>query len=141
MCATRSTSTPACSTRSLRLNTLFGLTLSSLNAMMVTGTGGLALVLWTQGKVEVGTVAMALPLAWQIVNIAGWVAWQITVDLREHRRGAGRHDDDRPADRAHRPAGRAGRSRSRAARSASRTCASATAARDLARRRAERRLL
>jgi ATP-binding cassette, subfamily B, multidrug efflux pump len=35
-------------------------------------------VLWTQGKVEVGTVAMALPLAWQISNIAGWVAWQIT---------------------------------------------------------------
>ncbi len=64
--------------RSLRLNTLFGLSLSTLNAMMVTGTGGLALLLWTQGKVEVGTVAMALPLAWQIVNIAGWVAWQIT---------------------------------------------------------------
>jgi ATP-binding cassette, subfamily B, multidrug efflux pump len=64
--------------RSLRLNTVFGLTLSSLNAMMVTGTGALALLLWTQGKVEVGTVAMALPLAWQIVNIAGWVAWQIT---------------------------------------------------------------
>ena len=64
--------------RSLRLNTLFGLWLSSLNALLVTGTGGLALVLWTQGKVEVGTVAMALPLAWQISNIAGWVAWQIT---------------------------------------------------------------
>ena len=63
---------------SLRLNTLFSFCLSTLNAMMVTGTGGLALVLWTQGKVEVGTVAMALPLAWQIVNIAGWVAWQIT---------------------------------------------------------------
>src|SRR5499433_900960 len=64
--------------RSLRLNTLFGFCLSSLNAAMVTGTGALALVWWTQGKVEVGTVAMALPLAWQIVNIAGWVAWQIT---------------------------------------------------------------
>jgi ATP-binding cassette subfamily B multidrug efflux pump len=64
--------------RSLRLNTVFGLCLSTLNAAMVTGTGALALVLWSQGKVEVGTVAMALPLAWQIVNIAGWVAWQIT---------------------------------------------------------------
>jgi ATP-binding cassette, subfamily B, multidrug efflux pump len=64
--------------RSLRLNTLFGLSLSTLNALMVTGTGTLALVLWTQGKVEVGTVAMALPLAWQIINISGWVAWQIT---------------------------------------------------------------
>ena len=57
-------------------------------------------MLWTHGKVEVGTVAMALPLAWQIVNIAGWVALQVTDDLREHRRGAGGHDDHRPADRA-----------------------------------------
>jgi ATP-binding cassette subfamily B multidrug efflux pump len=64
--------------RSLRLNTLFAFCLSSLNAAMVTGTGALALVLWTRGKVEVGTVAMALPLAWQIVNIAGWVALQVT---------------------------------------------------------------
>ena len=63
---------------SLRLNTLFGLTLSSLNAMMVTGTAALAIYLWVIGKVEVGTVAMALPLTWQIVNISGWVAWQVT---------------------------------------------------------------
>ena len=63
---------------SLRLNTLFGLTLSSLNAMMVTGTAALAIYLWVIGAVEVGTVAMALPLTWQIVNISGWVAWQVT---------------------------------------------------------------
>lgn len=63
---------------SLRLNTLFGLTLSSLNALMVTSTAGLALWLWSRGHVEVGTVAMALPLTWQIVNISGWVAWQVT---------------------------------------------------------------
>jgi ATP-binding cassette subfamily B multidrug efflux pump len=63
---------------SLRLNTLFGLTLSSLNATMVTTTCALALFLWTRGEVAVGTVAMALPLAWQIVNISGWVAWQVT---------------------------------------------------------------
>src|SRR6266850_2214079 len=64
--------------RSLQLNTLFGLTLSSLNAMMVTGTAGLAVFLWTRGQVEVGTVAMALPMSWQIVSISGWVAWQVT---------------------------------------------------------------
>jgi ATP-binding cassette subfamily B multidrug efflux pump len=63
---------------SLRLNTLFGLTLSTLNAMMVTGTAGLALWLWTRAQVDVGTVAMTLPLCWQIVNISGWVAWQVT---------------------------------------------------------------
>jgi ATP-binding cassette subfamily B multidrug efflux pump len=64
--------------RSLRLNTLLSFCLSTLNAMLITGTGAMALFLWTRGKVEVGTVAMALPLAWQIVNIAGWVALQIT---------------------------------------------------------------
>jgi ATP-binding cassette subfamily B multidrug efflux pump len=64
--------------RSLRLNTLFSLCLSSLNAMLVTGTGGVAIFLWTRGAVDVGTVAMALPLAWQIVSVAGWVAYQIT---------------------------------------------------------------
>jgi ATP-binding cassette subfamily B multidrug efflux pump len=63
---------------SLRLNTLFGLSLSMVNALMVTSTGGLALMLWTRGQVAVGTVAMALPLAWQIINISGWVAWQVT---------------------------------------------------------------
>jgi ATP-binding cassette subfamily B multidrug efflux pump len=63
---------------SLRLNTLFGLTLSLLNALMVTSTGALALLLWTRGQIAVGTVAMALPLAWQIINISGWVAWQVT---------------------------------------------------------------
>jgi ATP-binding cassette subfamily B multidrug efflux pump len=64
--------------RSLRLNTLFGFSLSTLNAMLVTGTGGMAMLLWSQGRVEVGTVAMALPLAWQIVSVSGWVAYQVT---------------------------------------------------------------
>jgi ATP-binding cassette subfamily B multidrug efflux pump len=63
---------------SLRLNTLFSFCLSTLNAMLVVGTGGLAVWLWVQGKVEVGTVAMALPLSWQIISIAGWVAMRVT---------------------------------------------------------------
>jgi ATP-binding cassette subfamily B multidrug efflux pump len=63
---------------SLRLNTLFGLTLSTLNAMMVTSTGALALYLWSIGKIEVGAVAMALPMSWQILSMSGWVAWQVT---------------------------------------------------------------
>ena len=64
--------------RSLRLNTLFSFSLSTLNAMLVTGTGGLAVLLWSQGRVEVGTVAMALPLSWQIVSVSGWIAYQVT---------------------------------------------------------------
>jgi len=64
--------------RSLRLNTGLGFCLSTLNAMMVTSTAGLAMLLWSNGRVEVGTVAMAVPLTWQIVSAAGWVAYQIT---------------------------------------------------------------
>jgi ATP-binding cassette subfamily B multidrug efflux pump len=63
---------------SLRLNTLFSFCLSTLNAMLVASTGGMAIWLWVHGKVEVGTVAMALPLSWQIINIAGWVAMRVT---------------------------------------------------------------
>jgi ATP-binding cassette, subfamily B, multidrug efflux pump len=64
--------------RQLRLITLFGLTLTLLNASMVVGTGAMAVWLWTSGRIAVGTVAMALPLTWQIANIAGWVAQNVT---------------------------------------------------------------
>src|SRR5215813_9394048 len=63
---------------SLRLNTLFSFCLSTLNAMLVTGTATMAIWLWVHGKVEVGTVAMALPMSWQIISMAGWVAMRIT---------------------------------------------------------------
>ncbi len=62
----------------LRLTTLFTMTLAGLNAVMVVSTAGLAIGLWARGSVAVGTVAMALPLAWQIANIAGWVAQNVT---------------------------------------------------------------
>src|SRR6266852_2889488 len=63
---------------SLRLNTLFGFSLTTRNAMLVTGTGAIAITLWVHGKIEVGTVAMSLPLSWQIISIAGWVALRVT---------------------------------------------------------------
>jgi ATP-binding cassette subfamily B multidrug efflux pump len=45
---------------------------------MVVSTGAIAVWLWTRGSITVGTVAMALPLTWQIANIAGWVAQNVT---------------------------------------------------------------
>jgi ATP-binding cassette, subfamily B, multidrug efflux pump len=62
----------------LRMTTRFGITLALMNAAMVVGTGGLAILMWSQGHVQVGTVAMALPLGWQIANMAGWVAMNVT---------------------------------------------------------------
>jgi ATP-binding cassette subfamily B multidrug efflux pump len=62
----------------LRLNTLFALTLTTLNALLITVTGAFAIVLWAKGQIGVGTVAMALPMTMQIVSTSGWVAWQVT---------------------------------------------------------------
>ena len=64
--------------RQLRLNTWFALTLTLLNAFLITATGAFAIVLWRLGHVDVGTVAMALPMTMQIVSASGFVAWQVT---------------------------------------------------------------
>ena len=64
--------------RQLRLMTLLSLCLATLNAAMVVGTAGAAIWLWSDGRIAVGTVAMALPLTWHIASIAGWVALNIT---------------------------------------------------------------
>jgi len=61
-----------------RLTTLFSFSLSTVNAFLVTATATVAIVLWLDGRIAAGAIAMALPLAWQIVNIAGWVAQNIT---------------------------------------------------------------
>ncbi len=42
------------------------------------GTGVIAIWLWNEDRIPVGTVAMALPLTWHISAIAGWVAQNVT---------------------------------------------------------------
>ena len=64
--------------RHMRLITAFMSTLSVLNALLLVSTAGIGIVLWGRGQVDAGTVATALPLAWQIVNVAGWVSWEVT---------------------------------------------------------------
>jgi ATP-binding cassette subfamily B multidrug efflux pump len=61
-----------------RLTTLFSLLLSTVNACLVAATAAVAIALWLDGRIAAGAIAMALPLAWQIVNIAGWVAQSVT---------------------------------------------------------------
>ncbi len=61
-----------------RMITTFTLSLTLMNAAMVVATAGLAIMLWVRGFVDVGTVAMAIPLSWQINNIAGWVSQDVT---------------------------------------------------------------
>ncbi len=61
-----------------RLLTAFGSILDVLNALLIAGSGALALLLWRYGKVEVGVIAMVLPLTLQLTNMSRQVAMRIT---------------------------------------------------------------
>jgi ATP-binding cassette subfamily B multidrug efflux pump len=62
----------------LRLYTVFSLCLTMLNALMTVTIAGVSTYLCVTGHIGVGAVAMALPLAWQIANISGSIALQVT---------------------------------------------------------------
>src|SRR3954454_2089357 len=65
-----------------RLLTVFGTVLNLLNALLIAGAGAIALILWQRGSVEVGVIAMVLPLTLQLTNMSRQIAIQIT-DLFE----------------------------------------------------------
>ncbi len=52
--------------------------LTIINAFLLAGTGTAAILLWRGGQIEVATVATALSLAFQITNMAGFVARSVT---------------------------------------------------------------
>jgi len=62
----------------MRLISQFMFALAVMNAALLTGTAAIGISLWAQGTVSAGVVATALPLAWQIANVAGWVSWEVT---------------------------------------------------------------
>ncbi len=62
----------------LRLTTKFTVALTLMNAALVTSTAMVGVALWTHGAIQAASLAMALPLAWQITQMAGWVAQNVT---------------------------------------------------------------
>ena len=60
----------------MRLITRFMSTLVCMNALLV-GAAAIGISLWSRGQVSAGLAATALPLAWQISNVAGWVSWEV----------------------------------------------------------------
>jgi ATP-binding cassette subfamily B multidrug efflux pump len=64
--------------RQLRLTTIFTTSLATLNAALMVATASIAIWLLMQGRIQVGAVVTALPLAWQVSNAAGWVAQNVT---------------------------------------------------------------
>ena len=63
--------------RSGRLITWNGVLLATLNAGLLVGMAALAITLWVDGNIGLGAVATALPMAWQLANISGWVAFNV----------------------------------------------------------------
>lgn len=63
--------------RHMRMTSRFMMSLQSLNALLLVSTAVIGLTLWSRGEITVGQVATALPLVWQITNMAGWVSFEI----------------------------------------------------------------
>ena len=63
---------------SQRLLTAFGALLDLLNALLIAGSSALALLLWRYSEVEVGVIAMVLPLTLQLTNMSRQIASRIT---------------------------------------------------------------
>jgi ATP-binding cassette subfamily B multidrug efflux pump len=66
-----------------RLITAFGTLLALLNALLIAGAGAIALALWLDGAVQVGAIAMVLPLTFQLTNMSRWVAFSVTEIFEE----------------------------------------------------------
>jgi ATP-binding cassette subfamily B multidrug efflux pump len=60
-----------------RLVTGMGFTIAILNGILIAGTPGLALWLWSQGRMTVGDIALATGLAMRISDMSGWIMWVV----------------------------------------------------------------
>ncbi len=61
-----------------RMITGYIMILAVMNALMVVAMAAVSIWQWSNGRISVGAVATALPLAWQLTNMAGWVARNVT---------------------------------------------------------------
>ena len=61
-----------------RMTTAYTSALVLMNASLIVSMAAVALWQWSAGNIAIGAVATAIPLAWQLNNIAGWVARSIT---------------------------------------------------------------
>ena len=60
-----------------RLTTAMDASITTLNGFLIVGTSGLAIWLWSQGKVTVGAIALATGLVIRINNMSGWIMWVV----------------------------------------------------------------
>ena len=69
--------------REMRIYTRMDFILSAMNAMLIAGTVGTALYLWTFDEVTSGEVAAASALVIRFNGMSGWIMWAFTTFFRE----------------------------------------------------------
>jgi ATP-binding cassette subfamily B multidrug efflux pump len=62
----------------MRMITGLEMTQWLLTGMLITGTTGLSLWLWSRGAISLGAIAVTTGLVIRINNMAGWIMWVIT---------------------------------------------------------------
>jgi ATP-binding cassette subfamily B multidrug efflux pump len=62
----------------MRLVSLFEITNHLMIALLLLGSGGTALYLWTQGQASAGVVAAVIAMALRLMGYSHWVMWQMT---------------------------------------------------------------
>ena len=60
-----------------RVVTSMDVVITTMNGLLIVGTTGLALWLWTQSLISVGAIALATGLVIRIVNMSGWIMWVV----------------------------------------------------------------
>ncbi len=61
----------------LRLNTQMEVFLWTVNGVVLVGTTWLAIWLWSQGEVSIGSIAVVTSLIIRLMNMSGWFMWTL----------------------------------------------------------------
>jgi len=82
----------------MRLVSGIEVTVHGLSMLLILGTAGVALWLWSHGEVGVGALAAATAMALRLNGMSHWVMWEMAslfenvgLAVRERRHGPGRH--------------------------------------------------
>ncbi|MGN6225092.1 ABC transporter ATP-binding protein [Pseudoxanthomonas sp.] len=63
--------------RQMRLVTQLTVSLHSINALLLAGVGGIAVMAWLQGSISLGAIAVAIALVMRIRSMSDWILWEV----------------------------------------------------------------
>jgi len=64
--------------RQMRLVAVQDMTVNLLNALLAAAVTGLGLWLWLNGRIDLGALAVAIPLALRLGNMSHWIMWEFS---------------------------------------------------------------